>query len=472
MAKRREGLILRYDRMTLFDEIPEGMRPCRRLAVGHIYQMKDDPRPLPPGKHIISQYRQIRPFLGVLGLFSGNIRRQAKEMEKQFAGVEQMRKDKLAFAQRFGPRGWTVYDRFSVDILRRVATESDDGAAEEALVAYHLDPGNLQFLGYRFNVSRFEAWQEIYERAVERAEAKDFLSAVPLVLIIIDGICTTKTGKHPFSGGADAPVFDSETSGPGGLSEGLAILGATRRKLDPDPIESPYRHGILHGLNPSFGNAMVAAKAFNLLQTMVDYFDRREDEEARVAKAVSDQRQPSWSELAATMAATQETKRRIDEWVARPALSNEEIAAFGQPHKLSSDSPEATAATYLDAIVARNFGVLARLTIDYPLRSIGYRAGRRRDELGEISVTNWRIIGIRDEAPAISEVDVALEGIYGDRDWSGKQTMRLIFCDEKFEVRVRGAPDGSWAVMPNFLPALWGTAFAVVPADFPAENQG
>lgn len=412
----------------------------------------------------------MRPLFGILGLFSGDVRRQAKELAKQFADVERMKAERAMFAKRFGPRGWTIYDRLSVEIVRDVVAEADDGAAEQALVAYHLDPDHLQFLGYRFNTSRFEAWREIYERAVERAHADDFLSAVPLVLIIIDGICTTKTGRHPFSGGADAPVFDTETSGPGGLSEGLATLGATRRKLETDPIKSPYRHGILHGLNPSFGNAMVAAKGFNLLQAMIDYFDRREDEDARIAKAAKDQRQPSWSEIIAMMAATRDTKRRIDDWKARPAASGQEIASSGQPHGLAANSPEATAATYLDATVARNFGVLARLTIDYPLRSIGYRAGRRRDELGEISITGWRILGVRDEALAISEVDVALEGNHGDRQWSGTQTMRLIFGDEKFETRVRGAPDGSWAVMPNFLPTLWGTALASIRDDNSADD--
>ena len=51
-----------------------------------------------------------------------------------------------------------------------------------------------------------------------------------------------------------------------------------------------------------------------------------------------------------------------------------------------------------------------------------------------------------------------MEGILNDSPWSGTQVMRLIYNDEKFEVRVRGAPDGRWTVMPDFLPSLWGTA--------------
>ncbi|WP_206241649.1 hypothetical protein [Novosphingobium terrae] len=420
--------------------------------------MADEDTPLPTGEHITRQYQQMRPLIGLLGLFNGDVRRQAKELEKQFADVERMKEDRQKFAARFGPRGWTIFDRLSVEAVRVAVTESDDDLADQGLVVHHLDADILSFLGYRFKTSRFAAWHDIYERAVERLLAQDYLSAVPLLLIIIDGICTTKTGKHPFSGGADAPVFDTETTGPGGLSDGLAILGATRRKLDTDAVDSPYRHGIVHGLNPNFGNALVAAKTVNLLQTIVDYFDRRADEEARIAKAAKDQRQPSWSELAATVSATQDTKRRIEAWKERQAISGQALAALGAPHNFNAESPEAAAVSYLDAIAARNFGTLAQMTIDYPLRSIGYRAGRHREGLGDLKLTSWTITGIRDEAPAISEVDVAMEGILNDSSWSGTQVMRLVYNDEKFEVRVRGAPDGRWTVMPNFLPTLWGTA--------------
>ena len=432
----------------------------------------DETHPLPTGEHITKQYQQMRPLLGLLGLFNGDMRRQAKELEKQFADVERMKEDRQKFATRFGPHGWTIYDRLSSDAVRAAVAEADDAVAGRGLVAHHLNADNLEFLGYRFHRSHYKAWHHLYERAVERLCAEDYLSAVPLILIIIDGICLAKTGKHPFSGGADAPVFDTETIGPGGISAGLAILGSMRRKLDTDSIDSPYRHGIMHGLNPNFGNALVAAKAVNLLQTMVDYFDRREDEKARIAKAAKDQRQPSWAELIATMSATQESKRRIGDWVARPAVSEQSIASAGEPHNLKAESPEATAATYLDAIVAHNFGMLAKLTIDYPLRSIGYRAGRLREELGDLKVTHWKITGIRDEAPAISEVDVSMEGILNGIPWVGYQTMRLIYNDENFEVLVRGAPDGSWTVMPNFLPTVWGTAVGYVGStEMPNEDN-
>ena len=43
-----------------------------------------------------------------------------------------------------------------------------------------------------------------------------------------------------------------------------------------------------------------------------------------------------------------------------------------------------------------------------------------------MTVTGWRIIGIRDETPAISVVTVQLEGTREDSPWNGEQTMRLM----------------------------------------------
>lgn len=420
--------------------------------------MAKDKRPLPTGEHLSKQYRQMRPLLKVVGLFSTKLASQFAEVEAQFRDVEQMVSERARFAKRFGPLGWTNYDRLSVDLVRLTVAADDDDIAEQGLVEYHLDADQLAFLSYRFHISRFDTWCEIYERAVERAAAEDYLSSVPLILIIIDGICTTKTGKHPFSGGADAPVFDSETSGAGGIAEGLAILGATRRKLDIAPIDSPYRHGILHGLNPSFGNAKVAAKAFNLLQASVDYFDRREDEEVRIAKAEAEQRPASWTDLARTMANTEAIKRQIGSWRARPTQTDLLIASSDAPNSLDPESPEATAVKYLTAITARNFGAVAKATIDHPKRSIPYRAGRHRDELGDLAVTAWQVTGVEDQASAVSVVTIRLEGILNERQWSGEQTMRLIYGDASYDALPRGSVGGQWSVMPNFLPGLWGVA--------------
>ncbi len=409
--------------------------------------------PKPPGDYIIEQIEAFHPLAKFLGFFSRKLRMQFEEIERQINHVQQMRENSNLFAIRYSSLGWVNYDRLSIEIVATVLEMPID-EGESKLTEYHLDLNSLRFLGNRFSTSHFEPWRTLYERAVERAGAEDYLSAIPLVLIIIDGICTTLTGKHPFSGGADAPVFDSQTSGPGGLPDGLALLGSIRRKLDVSPISVPFRHGIVHGLNPNYGGPMVAAKAFNLLQATVDYFDRRRDETQRIAKAAEDQKPFDLSELGRSLRRNAATRAAIESWRARPVVSGVVLASWQGAASLPSGSPEALAAEYLAMLVTKNYGALAKATVDYPKRSISYRAGRLRQDLKDITVTRWVVTGVEDTAPATSSVMARLEGRLNDRTWSAEQAMRLIFTDSDYNPLVRSQPGGAWTVMPDFLGGL------------------
>lgn len=399
----------------------------------------------------------MRPIAKLMGAFKPEIRERFKEVESHVENVKSIMANRDMFAQTFSPLGWVNYDRMSVvavaDALRAGVEEG-----EAVLTAYHLDPDNLRFLGHRFHTRHYEAWGEIYERAVERAGAEDFLSAVPLILIIIDGICTTTTAKHPFSGGADAPVFDTQTSGPGGLSEGLALLGSTRRKLDVTPISIPYRHGVVHGLNPSFGHAIVAAKAFNLLHAMVDYFDRHRDEDARLAKAAEEQRPVDLMELGRGIVKNAEVKKLLDAWKARPVIAGEVVTSSDAPIDLEAGTPEAAVAEYLANLVSRNFGALAKATIDYPKRTTGYRAGRLRDDLKDVAISSWTITGVEDTAAAMTNVMVDMTGTIFGEAWSGSHRVRLMYSDEDNNPLIRGEGSGVWIAMPDFLTNLWAAA--------------
>jgi len=419
--------------------------------------MNDIPKPKTPGDFTLEQVEALRPLAKLVGLFSPKFRSQFRGVERHMETVKTMLANRDLFAKTYSPLGWVNYDRMSTDVVANALSLAID-EGEAALTAYHLEPDNLRFLGYRFYTHHYEPWSSLYERAVERAGADDYLSAIPLILSIIDGVCTTTTAKHPFSGGADAPVFDSQTSGPGGLSEGLALLGSTRRKLDNQPLAIPFRHGIVHGLNPNYGHPIVAAKAFNLLQATVDYFDRLRDEADRLAKAAEEQRPADWRELARSVTKNADDKKRLDLWTPRPLVSDTVIASAGEPHSLHLKTPEGAATVYLDALINRNFGALALATIDYPQRPIGYRAGRIREDMKEVTISDWKIVGVEDTAAAMSNVAVELSGSLNSATWTGVQRMRMMFSDDDNHPVVRGQTEGRWIVMPDFISGLWVAA--------------
>ncbi|MBY4594158.1 hypothetical protein [Ottowia caeni] len=403
--------------------------------------------PKTPYDHLSAQLAAMRLIAKAVSLVSPRVRESWRQVESQLAVVQEIKMNIALFSERYVPLGWANYDRMSSTVLAELAMCSVE-QGEQLLTQHHLDEQTLRELGYRFHLSQFQPWAAIYERAIERCKAEDWLSAVPLILIIIDGICTTSSGKHPFSGGADAEVFDTQTSGTGGLAEALKVLGSTRRKLSDAPIDAPFRHGVVHGLNPNYGFPIVAAKALNLLQAATDYFVSIRDEAQRLARAEEEQRPASFREIAAAMRRTANLKAALEAWRPRPERTG--LAIDESCAEIADDMlPEAVAAKYLQFLEKTNYGELAALHVDYPQRPVAYRAGQLRQELKGIRVLHWVISSIRDTSASITTVRVNVQiEVAGRRDeLSGD--LRMMYADPSFEVMVRSMAEGQWYVMPN-----------------------
>lgn len=409
--------------------------------------------PKNPYDHMLAQMPAMRLIAKAVGFINPQVRESWCQVESQLEAVQEIKMNIALFSERYVPLGWANYDRMSSKVLAELA-KCSVMLGEEVLTLHHLDEQTLKVLGFRFHLPQFQPWAGIYERAIERCKAEDWLSAVPLILIIIDGICTTSSGKHPFSGGADAEVFDTQTSGPGGLAEALKVLGATRRKLSEDPIDAPFRHGVVHGLNPNYGYPIVAAKALNLLQATTDYFLSIQGEAQRIARAEEEQRPASFREIATVMRQTANLKAALEAWQPRPertSLSIDESCA----ELIDETLPEAVAAKYLQFLKKANYGALARLHVDYPQRSVAYRAGLLRQELKGIRVLHWSIFRIRDVSASMTNVSVVVQVEAADRRDEVLGELRMMYAAPSFEPMVRSMAEGQWYVMPNLTTDLW-----------------
>lgn len=431
--------------------------------------MNDDPQN--PQDHLRQQIVSMRALLALLSPFSAEARKMKAKVAEIEAEMERLTNAREAFARIYGPRGWPLFDHMSVDVMAEVvAMVPEEGDAR--LTQAHLDPDRLQFSGNRLKSARFRMWFDLYDRAVERAGAGDFLSCVPLTLMIIDGLVTKTTGKHAFSGGVDAPVFDTIASGPGGVADALRLQGQKRGGANDDEIANPLRHGILHGVDVNYGHAMVAAKAFATLHAVVNYCERQADEAERREKAREAQRVPGWGELTDSLRQSSQAKREVAEWKARPErtfrddASDEETAEFGEK------SPEAAAAAYLTALAKRNWGNLARATINYPRdEPIGPRAKDLRERFGGVTDLHWRILKIADVAPAVAEVDVRLWGAGDGQPWDHEGTIRLIQEDDNGAPIVHGLPGGTWKANNLFLGKLEATILLGLSARTPRRSR-
>lgn len=409
--------------------------------------------PKKPYDHMLAQMPAMRLIAKAAGFINPQVRESWRQVESQLKAVQEIKMNIALFSERYVPLGWANYDRMSSKVLAELATCSVM-LGEEILTQYHLDEQTLKVLGFRFHLPQFQPWAAIYERAFERCKAEDWLSAVPLILIIIDGICTTSSGKHPFSGGADAEVFDTQTSGPGGLAEALKVLGATRRKLSVDPIDAPFRHGVVHGLNPNYGYPIVAAKALNLLQATTDYFVSIQGEAQRIARAEEEQRPASFREIATIMRQTADLKAALEVWQPRPERTSLSIGE-SSAELIDETLPEAVAAKYLQFLKKANFGALANLHVDYLQRPVAYRAGLLRQELKGIRVLHWSISRIRDVSASMTNVSVVVQVETADRRDEVLGELRMMYATHSFEPMVRSMAEGQWYVMPNLTTDLW-----------------
>jgi hypothetical protein len=412
--------------------------------------------PKKPSDHMMEQYDALKPLAKVLGIFNKDIRESVKKMDESAADFRKFQAATKVFIDDYSDLGWTLCDSISTThIIAAVESESiDDG--ETALTNYFLAETELEHAGYKFHRETYRIWMPLYERAKERLLADDFISAVPLLFMIIDGICLKYFQRHPFSGAAEKDVFDSFTSGPDALEKAYALLGQTRRKINDDEIPIPFRHGILHGVDTNYGHRIVAAKAVNILRATIDYVEASLSETARIEDAVKEQTPPKWKDISETIQRTQSLKKATADWTPREDVVAETLAVYGTPHDFDNNSPEAMAADYLDAIISKNYGFLGSAGVFWTEGSPGKRAGEMRDQFAELEITGWTITGYTDTASAATNVTANVTGIRLGQAIDGEIIIRCIYqAIEDQKPLTRGMEGGRWYVMPNVHSAMW-----------------
>lgn len=428
--------------------------------------------PEDPQEHMRRQMADMNALLTVLSPFNATARQQKAKLTKLQSETDALLADRDSFAERYAPLGWAVFDNISSSVMREVV-DVDSDVGETRLVEYHLDPEMLRFRSQRLKCERYRPWLDLYERAIERAGAEDYLSCVPLILMIVDGLVTRSTGRHAFSGGTDAPVFDSIASGPGGVAGALSLMGVQRGRVNETELLLPYRHGIIHGADLNYGHAIVAAKAFSALHAAIDYCDRAADEAERRARAVEQQRVPSLREIGSQLIAQAEDKRVLEEWKPRPPISFEGGSGPDEAQEFEEGSPEAAAALYLGALTNRmNYGYIAKATVDFLKRPIGKRAKYFRELLDGVTVDSWRILSVEDKAAAVSEVAVHVWGEPDERPWSYKGTIRLINQDADGKPVIHSHEGGQWQAIEFFITAMAATGALGREVDDLAPSEG
>jgi hypothetical protein len=152
----------------------------------------------------------------------------------------------------------------------------DEFLAERLLNIEPIKWQTLKLLGGGIAEPRYPVRSGVVERMFEAYLASDFLVAVPLGLMLIDGFGVTLTGSKSIFGELDElsgffQSMESVSGHPSALRALLLVLTKGCKGYNEASVTMPFRNGILHGVRLNYASVVVAAKMLNLLAAVVEF---------------------------------------------------------------------------------------------------------------------------------------------------------------------------------------------------------
>ena len=411
--------------------------------------------PLPPKyqEHLneVQTLSRITPFLSFFSRFGVGGRRLkafVREIQHLKRASENLAKLPAAFHDAFSERGWLISESTNSETARAALVAHRKGHSDDAEDLLAAD-----YLGDRLDVvvMRLCYLEEFRLRRAQLDEASAltregrYLAAVPLLLIVADGVGTDPFGKSIFAEGTDLNELHSLAGHPEGLPRLIRKMCEARRKTNRRDLTFPYRNGILHGRDLGYGNRLITAKCWSLLTNIQDVIQARDEAQAREPEPV-----PSLREALARSAEVQKMKRRIAEWVPRPVTEERICVSTETRSSMNEDEPEAAMVEFLQAWKADNYGRMSQMTLTVDKTSVNQRAGEIRSLMDGLKLTNATITRVEDKALARAEIMVDLTARVDSQERSDSFVFTTICVGEKDESAVRGDEGAHWRIRPDY----------------------
>jgi hypothetical protein len=368
------------------------------------------------------------------------------------------------FNEHFSESGWIAHESMNTSIMEKaidLADENNFEQAENELAFYFTSP-QIDWLLNRFKTSpdlalRYKLIKLAYQDTLE----KRYYSAVPLLLIIIDGIVNDiSKSKGFFSEATDLTAWDSIAAHSSGLSSIRDIFNTTRKKTNDHEIFLPYRNGILHGRDLKYDNKYVAGKCWC---TLFAIFDWKQALQKQKDNPLIPEKKPtlkdSLSEIKKTLNDYQkhkvshnQLKKDIEEWKPRQIDQSEiKIDTF------KKYSPEKEVDKLFKNWQNKNYGKIAEQQYYFGAKDVnfGKEAGKVRSELNDKELKEYKIITIKDEAPAISVITVNIKYQINEIAREKEIILRMICKLENGETAINGQENIVWTFINGFMYNLY-----------------
>ncbi|AZB30281.1 MULTISPECIES: hypothetical protein [Chryseobacterium] len=408
----------------------------------------------------VKPIKKIASFLAPFSSTAKGILHDLKyfdDIEKQF---EEISKSPDQFNHYFSELGWIAHESGNHNLILECISlaKADNIKAAEEKLADHYTTQEMQWLvKATYGVPEFKIRNSLINAAYEDTKAKRFHSAIPLLLMIIDGtVNDLSKSKGFFAENTDLTAWDSIAAHSSGLSKLRDILNVTRKATTTEEIFFPYRNGILHGRDLSYANKYVAGKAWLTLFAINDWAKAlqknkkkppKETKKTTLREAFSDLKNTTIN-YRIQKEKRAETDKYMDYWKSRNPMLNVDFPSNGIIEDYAEFTPERDAVLFLTNWLNKNYGLMAKqiflFSDDF---NIGKEAGRIRKVFETKNLKTFEILSVEHQAPAIAQVVVKVMVSFNNIEYCKEILLRMLYQSEQRENMVYGQPGGIWRYM-------------------------
>ncbi|WP_130537648.1 hypothetical protein [Thiomicrorhabdus indica] len=353
------------------------------------------------------------------------------------------------FNERFANLGWIAYESMNMEVAQKAINihDTEDKGEAEKFLADSYDEETLKWGILRFNGNRdFRKRIRLTELAKDDYLAGRYHACTPLLLSLLDGL-VNDVSKHVgfFAENVDLTAWDCIAAHESGLQTLSSILTKGRNKTNEDAISIPYRNGILHGRELAFDNKVVAAKCWAALFAARDWAGALDDGK----KEPKPKEEVSWKQLFKQISETSLMKKSIEEWKPRISEDIPYLPFEGDVSNLPENTPEHAVAVFLDHWCNKRFGPIADALLYFTDTPKGKKAGIARQDFGKHVPVSFKVLGIEDQAAAVTHVIAELRFEVDDQAKIKEVSVRTIYQDLENNPSVRSIPGGHWRIVQN-----------------------
>ncbi len=408
--------------------------------------------------------RKFVKFLSVFGI-------KDKELNKTLDEIPDFKKQIIhlstlpdRFNNHFAENGWIAHESMNSDLMEKAVELADNGKIKEAnqeLVDYYCS-GELEWLLMHFKGTpefskRFDFIKLAYQDTID----KKFYSCIPTLLMVIDGsVNDIDKNKGFFTESTDLTAWDSIAAHSSGLSVIRDVFNSARKKTNTEPIDMPYRNGILHGRDLGFANEIVAAKCWATLIAIKDWAKAVKEGKKNIPEPEKElsfienlaELKKSLENYSEVKRNSAEVSRKVELWKPRQIEIEVDIPKTGDVSEYADFYPEKEAIQFAVYWQKKNYGKIVGQINRFSSReiSIGKEAKRIRGLLDDKKLKSYEISKIDDKSPAISEITLNVVYEYNNQEISKSITLRFICESDDGKILMIGDENCIWRFIDNF----------------------